>query len=170
MGPTAPMVEELVRHKWHANAAYLAAVYRHDAARQDEELRTLLHHILIANRFWLYLTLGKEFDRDTEARLPDALEPLIGKYQETEALEMAWLSGCDEAELSRELVTARLPGKAYTVAQAVLQIVLHSHGHRAQSALRLRSLGATPPKSDFILWTIDRPGPEWPALLNPAEK
>ena len=66
---SAPIAEELVRHKWHANAAYLASVYEHEPTRHDEELRKLLHHILIANRFWLFLTLGKEFDRETEARL-----------------------------------------------------------------------------------------------------
>jgi uncharacterized damage-inducible protein DinB len=165
----AGIIQELVRHKWHANAAYLVAVYGDEAARQDEELRTLLHHILVANRFWLFLTLGTEFDREMEARVPESLDALIETYRKTEALEMEWLVRCDEAELARELTTPRLPGKAFTVAQALMQIVLHSHGHRAQAALRLRSLGGTPPKSDFILWTIDRQGPEWPARMNSPE-
>lgn len=166
---SAPMMEELVRHKWHANAAYLAEANQHAAARQDEELRTLLHHILVANRFWLFLTVGIEFDREMEARVPPSLDALIARYRETEAIEMEWLARCDEAELARELTTARLPGKAFTVAQALMQIALHSHGHRAQAALRLRSLGGTPPRSDFILWTIDRPAPEWPEPLNSPE-
>ena len=162
------MIEELVRHKWHANAAYLAEANQHAAARQDEELRTLLHHILVANRFWLFLTVGKEFDREMEARVPPSLDALIEKYRETEAIEMEWLARCDEAELARELTTPRLPGKTFTVEQALMQIVLHSHGHRAQAALRLRSLGGTPPRSDFILWTMDSPAPEWPGtLLSP---
>lgn len=127
------MIEELVRHKWHANAAYLAEANQHAAARQDEELRTLLHHILVANRFWLFLTVGKEFDREMEARVPPSLDALIEKYRETEAIEMEWLARCDEAELARELTTPRLPGKAFTAAQALMQIVLHSHGHRAQA-------------------------------------
>ena len=143
------MIEELVRHKWHANAAYLAEANQHAAARQDEELRTPLHHILVANRFWLFLTVGIEFDREMEARVPPSLDALIARYRETETIEMEWLARCDEAELARELTTPRLPGKAFTVAQAFMQIVLHSHGHRAQAALRLRSLGGTPPRSDF---------------------
>lgn len=160
------MVEELVRHKWQANAAYIAAVYRHDAARQDEELRKLLHHILVANRFWLFLTLGCEFDRPKEGQLPETIEPLIVRYKETEALEMEWLPRCDEDELNRELVTPILQGKIFTVGQALMQIILHSHGHRAQAALRLRSLGGTPPQTDFILWTMDRPAPAWPSTAN----
>src|SRR5579864_8431998 len=115
-------MEDLVRHKWHANAAVLGAVCRHGDARRDEELRVLLHHILIANRFWLFLTLGREFDRETEARVPETLEPLIHQFMKTEALEMEWLPFCTEAELSRQLVTPRLPGQIFTVEQAFMQI------------------------------------------------
>ncbi len=157
----AGMVEELLRHKWHANAAYLAAVCKHQAACADEELRSLLHHILIANRFWIFLTVGREFDREKEARMPDALEALIESYRETEALEREWLAGCDEPELSRQLVWPRLPGSSFTVSEAMLQVCLHSHGHRAQAAIRMRTLGATPPATDFILWAKDRPAPDW---------
>jgi uncharacterized damage-inducible protein DinB len=156
----AAIVEELLRHKWHANASYLAAVYKNEASRQDEELRTLFHHILISNRFWLFLTLGREFDREKEARIPDSIETLIDAYKDTEALETEWLSRSSDAELSRELVTPRLPG-TFTVAQVIMQICLHSHGHRAQSANLLRGLGATPPATDFVLWARDRPGPDW---------
>ena len=96
-------------------------------------------------------------------RFPGSLEPLIESYKETAAMEMEWLSRCDDAELRRQLVTPRLPGKSFTVSEAVMQICLHSYGHRSQSAMRLRSLGGTPPPTDFILWVTERPGPEWPA-------
>jgi len=165
---SAAILEELVRHKWYANTAYLAAVCQSEAARQDDELRKLFHHILIANRFWLFLTLGKEFDREKEARLPEAIEALIDSYKETEALEMEWLSRCDETELARPLVWPRLSGKTVTVSQAFLQTCLHSHGHRAQSANRLRSLGGTPPSTDFILWVNDRPAPDWAFASEPS--
>jgi uncharacterized damage-inducible protein DinB len=155
------IIEELLLHKWYANAAYLGAISQSESARQDEELRTLFHHILIANRFWLFLTVEWEFDREKEARFPDAIEPLIESYKETETLEMMWLSQVNEVELARPLVTPRLPGSSFTVAQAFMQICLHSHGHRAQSANRLRSLGVTPPPTDFILWAKDRPAPDW---------
>jgi len=160
---TAAIVDDLVRHKWYANGAYVSAVYRHETARHDEELRKLFLHILVANRFWLFLTLGKEFDQGRESRFPGALEPLIESYKETAAMELEWLSRCDDAELRRQLITPRLPGESFTVSEAVTQICLHSYGHRSQSAMRLRSLGGTPPPTDFILWVTERPGPEWPA-------
>ena len=106
-----PIMEDLVRHKWHANAAYLAAAVSNEAARQDEELRRLFHHILVSNRFWLFLTLGREFDREKETQMPDALDPLIERYKETWALEREWLRGSNDSELNRRVATPRLPGQ-----------------------------------------------------------
>jgi uncharacterized damage-inducible protein DinB len=158
------ILPDLVRHKWYANAAYLGAVYRNEATRHDEELRTLFLHILVANRYWLLLTLGREFDRDKETLAPASIEALVNICKETEALEMGWLTRCDEHELARPLVTPHLPGSSFTVSQALMQVCLHSHGHRVQSAARLRSLGAAPPPTDFILWVKERPVPDWTFL------
>lgn len=155
------IIDDLVRHKWHANAAYLGAVSQNVAARQDEEVRKILHHILISNRFWLFLIMGKEFDREREAQIPEELDSLVARYQETMALELEWLSSCNDAELRRQVATARLPGRTFTVEQVLMQICLHSHGHRVQLAGKLRSLGGTPPATDFVLWLRERPGPEW---------
>ena len=52
------MMRDLVAHKWHANAALLKAIRENDAAASDPELLALLHHILLANRFWLLSVLG----------------------------------------------------------------------------------------------------------------
>jgi len=52
--------------------------------------------------------------------------------------------------------TPFLPGSHFSVAQALTQVCLHSQGHRAQCATRLRLLGGTPPATDFILWVKDR--------------
>lgn len=164
-----PIFADLVRHKWHANAAYLAAVDPLDAARRDAELLKLFNHILFSNRFWLFLALGREFDREKEVVTPETLDPLIDKYKETEALEMEWLSRCDDAELHRPLATPRLPGQTFTVEEVMMQICLHSHGHRVQLAGKLRNLDCTPPRSDFVLWLKDRPAPEWPSAANASK-
>ena len=157
------MIADLVRHKWHANATLLSAITHHELAAQDEELRTLFHHILIANRYWLLLILQKEFARDEEARIPGTMDELIAKYRETETLEMEeWLSHCSEADMESAVQTPFLSGQSFSVAQAMMQVSMHSLGHRAQCASRLRSLGGTPPTTDFILWLRDRPAAEWP--------
>src|ERR1700674_3807441 len=131
------MIQDLVRHKWHANASLLSAIQRYDVAAQDEELRKLLHHILLANRFWFFLILGKEFVREEEARIPDTHDALIARYHETAAEEMHWQSQCQESDMERVMQISQksiLAGQSFSVAQAVMQVCMHSLGHRAQCA------------------------------------
>lgn len=55
------------------------------------------------------------------------------------------------------------PACRLPVGEALLQVALHSHGHRAQNALRLRALGGEAPTTDFIVWVWKgRPAPAWP--------
>ena len=44
------MLQDLVQHKGFADAALLRAIREHDKAAQDQDLRRLLHHSLLANR------------------------------------------------------------------------------------------------------------------------
>ena len=55
-------LRDLVAHKGYANAAILQAIARSDAAQADEGLNSLLHHVLLATRFWmLNLKIGAIF-------------------------------------------------------------------------------------------------------------
>ena len=155
------MLQELIHHKGYANASLLKAIQQHETAAQDTELRKLLHHIILANRFWLRLSLGLPFVVDEESRIPESIEAVAAQYRETYAQEMEWLAQIQEPELARVLETHYIPDFSCSVAQAMMQVCLHSHGHRAQCATMLRQLGGTPPNMDFILWLKDRPAPDW---------
>ncbi|MBL8232675.1 MAG: hypothetical protein JNL98_29525 [Bryobacterales bacterium] len=39
-----------------------------------------------------------------------------------------------------------------SLAEAWMQVVMHSQNHRGQCLTRLRELGAKPPTLDYILW------------------
>jgi uncharacterized damage-inducible protein DinB len=155
------MLQDLVRHKGHANASLLQAIRRHETAEQDPELRRLLHHILLANRFWLSLSLGRPFALEQESQVPESLETIATEYQKTHAEELHWISQIAEADLVKELETPFIPGYSFSVAEGMMQVCMHSHGHRAQCAARLRLLGGTPPATDFIMWLKERPTPDW---------
>lgn len=155
------LLHDLVCHKGCANAALLKAIRQHETAAQDLELRELLHHIILANRFWLMLSLGLPFAVEEESQVPNSLEAVAARYRETHAREMEWLSQVQEPDLARMLETPFIPGHSYSVAQALMQVCLHSNGHRAQCATRLRILGGTPPGMDFIMWLKERPAPDW---------
>lgn len=151
-----PLVTQLIRHKWWANTNLLRSVEQCAAAADDPELRKLLHHILVSNRYWLLLTLGQPFIDEQEKRIPESHAALSAHFAELERLELEWLSRATADELDHQLQPRAIPGNTISVAQAMIQAVLHSHGHRSQCATRLRALGGTPAPMDFVLWVSDR--------------
>ena len=155
------MLEDLIHHKGSANASLVKAIRQHETATQDPELRALLHHIILANRFWLWLILGLPFAAEEESRIPESLAAIAAKYRETHEQEIEWISQVREPDLARLVETPFMPGRSFSVAQVLMQVCMHSQGHRAQCSARIRLLGGTPPTMDFILWLKDRPPPDW---------
>jgi uncharacterized damage-inducible protein DinB len=156
------MLRDLVDHKGHANAALLNAIRQNAAAAADPELRQLLHHVLLANRFWLLCVLGLPFVLEEESRPAPTFDALVQRYARTQTQEAAWLGSAMAPDVERILSSPLIPNGECSVAQAFVQVCLHSHGHRAQAAKLLRRHGGTPPASDFILWLARRPAAEWP--------
>ena len=162
------MLRDLAAHNGHANAALLGAIRQNDAAASDPELRDLLHHVLVANRFWLLTVLGLPFVFEDESRPASSFDELIHAYGRTHEQQSAWLAAAVEPDLARVLESALIPGGTCSVAQALLQVCMHSHGHRAQCAKLLRRHGGVPPMTDFILWLKTRPVAAWPVSLSSA--
>lgn len=155
-------LRDLVAHKGHANAAILRAIGENPAAAADRELIDLLHHILLANRFWILAILGLPFAAETESHRSDSFGELVRRFSDTQAQEWQWLALASEADVARVLSDPLIPGGHCSVAEALLQVCLHSHGHRAQLAKGLRRHGAVPPPTDFINWLTSRPAAAWP--------
>ncbi len=155
------MLRDLVQHKAWASAALFAAIRQNDTASRDDALRALLHHIILANRFWLFTSLSRPFALEQESRVPGSLEAVTDLFRVTHAVEADWISRVGDAELARRLDGPLIPGGSCSIAQAYIQVCMHSQGHRSQCATRLRLLGGQPPATDFILWLKDRPSPQW---------
>jgi uncharacterized damage-inducible protein DinB len=154
------MLRDLVAHKGYANAAVLDGIRQNDAARSDPELSDLLHHILVANRFWLLTILGLPFVFETESCPSGSFDALIERYRSSQEQESTWLATATEADLARVLESPFIPGGACLVSHALMQVCMHSQGHRAQCAKLLRRHGGVPPTTDFIVWLASRPIPE----------
>ena len=154
-------LHDLVQHKWYANARFLRAMREREEAASDKQLLELMHHVLVANRFWLHLSRAVPFDIERERIPPESLNALVGQFGDTHTEETEWLAKVTESDLAKQLETPYMPGRSFSVEQGILQICMHSHGHRAQAAVRLRQLGAKPPTLDFIAWLKDRPAVEW---------
>ena len=147
-----PLIIQLIHHKWWANTSLLLSINSVPTAADDAELRLLLHHILVANRYWLLLTRGQPFIDDQEKRIPESHAALADQFRRTEQLELDWLSRATPFELDRQIQPRAIPDITLSVAEAMTQVALHSQGHRSQCATRLRALGGTPAPMDFVLW------------------
>jgi len=156
------MLRDLVAHKGYADAAMLGAVSRCDGASADAEVSALLQHMLIANRFWLLSVAGLPFVLEHESQPLASLDAVIGRFRATHEHERDWMAVATDAHLARTIETPLIPGGGCTVSQGLVQLCLHSHGHRAQCAKLLRRHGGSPPASDFIVWLATRPLPVWP--------
>lgn len=157
----ATMIQDLLLYQAHADACLLMAVRAHPAASRDEELRTLLHHVLEAHRFWTHLCRAVPFAEEAESVVAKTLDDLIDQYRATQEQESAWVGQLDEGALSEVVESHYFPGRRIPVSEALLQVCMHSQGHRAQCAARLRALGGEPPQTDYILWSAARPTPNW---------
>ena len=94
------MLKDLIHHKGYANASLLKAIQQHKTAAQDTELRKLLHHIILANRFWLRLSLELPFAVEEESRIPESLEAVAAQYR---AMARHWTRVADSYEFNVHL-------------------------------------------------------------------
>ena len=153
------VIADLIRHKNDANAALLGAIRQRPAAASDPAILDLLHHVLLANRFWLLTVCGQPFVHEDEARRSSSFDAVAERYVRLGIEESAWLATATVEDLARTLESPLIPGGRCSVMQAWLQVCLHTHGHRAQLAKLLRAHGGEPPGTDFILWLATRPAP-----------
>jgi hypothetical protein len=157
------MLQDLVHHKNYGNAALLNSIKENEQASADPELRHLLHHIILANRFWVALFLGHPFDIDSESRVPESLDAVVALYRETHEREDQWISELHDTDLHRVLMTPFVPDRSFSLAQALMQVCLHSPRPPRTMRHEAASFRGHPPSTDFIGWLKERPTPNWSA-------
>ena len=158
------MIHSLVRHQAWADAAVLQAARTHAGAKNDERIRWILHHMVLVQQAFLSVFLERPLDmqkfQKEMQKIPE-FHDIERRFQASHAEELAFVSALTEAELGRPIDVPWIPNLRLTLEEGLMQVVMHSQGHRAQCLSRLREIGGTPPTLDFILWIKDRPGPVW---------
>lgn len=155
------MINALFKHQAWADAAILQAVRAYPEAGKDEKLHITLHHIVMVQRAFLSLFLGRPFDMQKELQPPESLADLENLFRDSHNEELSFVSTLQDADLARVIEMPWIPGSRPSLAEALMQVVMHSQNHRGQSLSRLRAIGGNPPTLDFILWLKDRPAPQW---------
>lgn len=151
-------LSELARHQAWADAQHWKSLHGNPALKDDAEIRTRLNHMVRACRGLTALARGESVDfgslKDSPQESTDAIEGMMRQAN-------ADLSAAvDSVELDRSVQLPRGPNGPFQAPAGVLllQAITHGMHHRGQNAARMRTLGVTPPMTDYVMWyAIGRP-------------
>lgn len=162
-------VKELYAHMQWADASVWRAVLASDAARGDQKLRGLFHHLHLVQHAFLRAWRGEP--PDTPFPTFEDLEPLRtwGRSYYGEIFrhlaELTEEQISNPAELPWKEIVEQQIGQTPAVISAretLIQVPLHSLYHRGQINMRLRDVGGEPPTVDFIVWAwLGKPAAVW---------
>lgn len=160
----------LFAHMQWADAQAWTAALSNASAGEDRALRAKLLHTHRVQRAFLCVWRNVEIV-GPPTDLPELLETLANARSVYEDFAR-FLDALDEGELSRTTVMPWARGFAEylgreptetTLAETMMQVVMHSTYHRGQVNTRLRELGVEPALTDYIAWLwFGKPEAAWP--------
>ena len=163
---------DLARHQSWADAEYWRALEKCAPAAADDTIRKRLHHLHQTQRVFHWL-VDREDRPPFKATLPEDFASLadLREYAEASSRPFAEFVDAVTADHLRERVVfhsekvpwlEKAPPYFISVAEALMQGVMHSQWHRGQNATRLRELGGEPPLVDLVVWVLKgRPAAGW---------
>ena len=156
-----PMLQSLFAHQAWADALLLSAIRTNEALRENIELKKILHHTLIVQTFFLSLLEGRTPDMQAFSREPGAFDELLAAFRASHESQNAYVGSIQDSDLKKQVEMPRMPGTFRDAGDVMMQVVMHSQGHRAQVAKLFHTLGGKAPTTDYILWVKDRPKPNY---------
>jgi len=156
-------LRDLYAHMAWADAVHWHVVGKHEAAREDDAVRTRIHHIVTVQRAFHSLIRGEapEIRELSDYGSFDEVRTEVVSFHEEAA---GFLESADEARLAAEIDVPwfQEPACRVSTKEAMTQVAMHSQNHRGQNATRFRELGLKSPTTDYIVWLWKgRPKPRW---------
>lgn len=145
-----------------ANARFFEAIAGLDEARRTAPLESsfpsviaTLGHIVGAEWIWLSRWQGTNPSGFPDWLQAPILEDLRSRLSRVESDRATYLAGLSEEDLQRPLDYKLLNGTASStrLLDLLLHVVNHSTYHRGQLTTLLRQVGATPPATDYVVYT-----------------
>lgn len=166
-------LRDLLAHCAWADAMFFHAWGKVD--RGDGELRDRFRHSnATASYFLKVLTHTMDVDWDGilkgEVRPPwldrplPAYEELSLEAQQNHAALVAFAGALEPGSMQREVRIPWFPEPPCTVsvAEALVQVALHTQHHRGQAMTRLKIIGGKPVNVDYLIWLWKgRPEARW---------
>ena len=154
-------LKNLLSHQAWADAVFFYA-WNASGALEDEDLRTRADHMVAVQEAFLHVFQGDPASI-SDHPLP-GFQELKTRCEASHHVLKALGRGLDDEALAKSIRVPWFPDPpcVIPVADALLQVCLHSQHHRGQCMARLRALGAAPKNVDYIIWLWkQKPEPRW---------
>jgi uncharacterized damage-inducible protein DinB len=155
-------LRDLLAHAEWANAVYFH-IWGTSPARDHEELRRRVGHIVGVQQGFLSILRG-----ESPGRPPDGPPPSFDDLKTRAVTGHAGLRdfalALDAEGLARTVGIPWFPDPpcVITVADALVQVAMHTQHHRGQCMTRLKDFGGEPKNVDWIIWLWkQKPAARW---------
>jgi uncharacterized damage-inducible protein DinB len=156
------LLRDLIAHAEWANSEFFQA-WGASPAREHEELRRRVGHMVGVQSGFLAVLRG-ETPGGPPGGAPPTYDALLARAQYSHQGLGAYAQTLEPESLTH---TVRIPWFpeppcVITVAEAIVQAVMHTQHHRGQCMTRLKDFGGEPKNVDWIIWLWkERPGAHW---------
>ena len=145
-------LRDLMGHAEWANAVFFST-WGKSPVRDHEELRQRVGHIIGVQQGFLSVLRGEAPGRPPDGP-PPTFDALLTRAQSSHVGLREFMATLDSEALARTVRIPWFPDPpcVITVAQALVQLAMHSQHHRGQCMTRLRDHGGEPKNVDWIIW------------------
>ena len=145
-------LRDLLAHAEWANAVFFHA-WAKSPGRDHEEMRRRVGHVVGVQEAFLNMLRGEPFGRPPDGP-PPGFDELRIWAERSHASLRSFADSLDEAALARTVHIPWFPDPpcVITVAEAMVQVAMHTQHHRGQLMTRLKDHGGEPRNVDWIIW------------------
>lgn len=155
-------LRSLLAHAEWANAVFFHA-WGKSPAREHEEMRRRVRHMAGVQAGFLCVLRGESPDHDPNAP-PPSFDELKTRAQWSHGGLRDFAAALDAAGAERKVQIPWFPDPpcVITVAEALVQVAMHTQHHRGQLMTRLKDFGGEPKNVDWIIWLWKgKPAARW---------
>ena len=155
-------LRDLLAHAEWANAVFFHA-WAKSPARDHEEMRRRVGHIIGVQQGFLAILRGETPSGPTDGP-PASFEDLKARARDCHAGLRDFAAALGPEGLARTVRIVWFPDPpcVITVAEALVQVAMHTQHHRGQCMTRLKDFGGEPKNVDWIIWLWkQRPQARW---------
>src|SRR5947209_2770050 len=121
------LLQNLFDHLIWADDAILSAIRANPDIFKDEEVRKLLHHIAVVQRFFVRYLAGHEFDT-AEMKVPETFEAMESYFREAHEWGRACYANAQESQLGEVFERPPLEKMKPSRQTMLMQVIMHSQG------------------------------------------